>query len=294
VIPRTLAAVFALEAMVLGAVATLALDLRAHYHVEDLGGVNVWGYRGPVMNRKGPREIRVAMAGGDFAFGWGVAAAETLPYFVRQQVALDVDRGQAVVSVTAVNVAARAMDVRDYASWIDRFAYLQPDVVCVLPDPEPRPPNEGRFLPDRGSWFFDAFGYSPILPLVVQEKGALLHSRALQAAGDLLERLDPPARPRALPPSNAPDAIGAAVTAALRAARIGVVLVLPPSRTWRGAIDASDRRLRVVDLNEVPSMHDPALRLDGYSLSVAGHSRAADAVAPAAIDLIHAAGVVAR
>ena len=47
-ISRTLAAVFALEAVMLGAVGTLALDVRAHYHVEDLGGVNIWGYRGPV------------------------------------------------------------------------------------------------------------------------------------------------------------------------------------------------------------------------------------------------------
>ena len=292
---KRITAVLMIEAMAIAGLLTVALDMKAHSRVERLGGVNVWGYRGPVMNRKRPHEIRVAMAGGDFAFGWGVAAAETLPYFVRQQVALDVDRGQDVVPVTAVNIAARALDVRDYASWIDRFAYLQPDVVCVLPDPEPRPTHEGRFLPDRGSWFFDAFGYSPILPLVVQEKGALLHSRALQFAGDVLERLDPPARPRTLPPpSNVPDAIGGAVTSALGAARIGVVLVLPPARTWRGSIDTSDRRVRVVDLNEVPSMHDPALRLDGYSLSVAGHSRAADAVAPAVIDLIHAAGVVAR
>ena len=293
-ISRGLVAVFALEAVGLGAIATLALDVRAHYHVEHLGGVNVWGYRGPVLNRKQPNEIRVAMAGGDFAFGWGVAAVETLPYFVRRLVTLDVDHGQTVVPVTAVNIAARALDAGDYASWIDRFAYLRPDVVCVLPDPERRPPREGRFLPDRGSWFFEAFGYSPILPLVVQEKGALLQSPALQFAGDVLERLDPPARRRTPPQANAPDAIGAAVTSALRAARMGVVLVLPPGRTWRGQVDARDRRVRVVDLNEASGMHDPALRLDGYSLSVGGHSRAADAVAPAVIDLIHAAGVVAR
>src|SRR5262249_26083258 len=84
---RTLAAVFVIEAVSAAGLAAVALDMRAHYRVEDLGGVNVRGYRGPVMDAKRPNEIRIMVAGGDLAFGWGVAAKETMAYFLRQQAA---------------------------------------------------------------------------------------------------------------------------------------------------------------------------------------------------------------
>ena len=80
-----------IEAIVLACLLTLALDMRAHNRVERLGGVNIWGYRGPVMQQKASNEIRIATIGGDLAFGWGVAASETLVYGIRQFVALALD-----------------------------------------------------------------------------------------------------------------------------------------------------------------------------------------------------------
>jgi hypothetical protein len=288
-------AVLVAEAVALAAVTVVAADMRAHYHVQDLGGVNVWGYRGPVLNQKRPDEIRLALVGGDLAFGWGVAANETLPYFVRRLVALDVMHVEPPVTVTAVNLSARGLDPAEFRSWLARFGYLRPDVVCLLPDVTSHPPHSDRFLPDRQSLFFNAFGYSPILPLVVREKGLLAGSAALQTAGAALERLDPTAgSPRVERYTDRSAAIAAAIDEALRLAAIGVVLVLPPDDQAL-AMSASDGgRLRVVNLAGVPSMRDPALRLDGYYFSVAGHSRAADAVAPAVVDLIRVSGRLRR
>jgi len=287
VIPRALAAVFALEALFFMAVATIALDMRAHYRVQDLGGVNVRGYRGPIMNRRRPNEIRVALVGGDFAYGWGVAAAETMPFSVRRIVELNANRiGARESVVTSVNLAARGLDVPGYGSWIDRFAYLKPDVLCVLPDPSPHAASDGRFLPDRRSRVFQRFGYSPILPLVLHEKAQLAHSAALDAAAGVLERLDLAAPVEVRSTQHADDGLENAVKAALRVARMGVVVVLPPDGGVAPPDPSRDRRLRVVDLAAVPAMHDMSLRLDGFAFSVAGHSRAADAVAPAVIELI--------
>ena len=47
-IGRTVLAVAAAEAVMVVMTVTVALDIYAHRRVENLGGVNVWGYRGPV------------------------------------------------------------------------------------------------------------------------------------------------------------------------------------------------------------------------------------------------------
>jgi hypothetical protein len=49
----------------------------------------------------------------------------------------------------------------------------------------------------------------------------------------------------------------------------------------------------MVDLNRLPT-DTSGLTLDGFDLSVSGHSWAADAVAPAVLELIHAAGAATR
>jgi len=133
---RTLAAGIAIQACLFVAVGLVVLDMRAHHRVERLGGVNVWGYRGDVMGQKRTNEIRIAVVGGDLAYGWGVAAAETLAMYVRRRVSLyvtgSVERQR---EVTAVNIAGRGLTPGEYAAWIDRFAYLKIDVVCLIPEP---------------------------------------------------------------------------------------------------------------------------------------------------------------
>ena len=288
---RALVAALAVEAVALAVVGLVTLDIRAHKRVESLGGVNMWGYRGTVLHEKQANEIRVAVVGGDLAFGWGVAADETLAAYVRRLVTLDLDRASGASRlVTAVNLGAQGLAPSEYASWVEHFAYLQPDVICLLPDPGGHPLKEGRFLPDRHSLAFAAFGYSPILPLVLVERGVLSHAAAIRAAGQLLADADIGVPFEAPPRGAASEFLGSTVGAAARAASMGVVVVMPPDTETgaRGAI-VSDARVRVVDLDDVPALRGDGLRLDRFHLSAGGHSRAADAVAPAVLQLIHAA-----
>jgi hypothetical protein len=57
-------AVFALAAVAIGLVATtvslFALDVYLHARAARSAGLNVWGYRGRVVGRKQPGELRVA------------------------------------------------------------------------------------------------------------------------------------------------------------------------------------------------------------------------------------------
>jgi hypothetical protein len=163
-------------------------------------------------------------------------------------------------------------------------------VICLLPDPARHVLRNGRFLPDRQSVAFSAFGYSPILPLVLQERGAISHSSVMRAAGGLLARADllesyhAPARP------DVRQATRSAIAAATKLAAMGVVVVMPPDgdADIRGALGA-DTDVPVVDLGDVPILRSDELRLDRFHLSAGGHSRAADAVAPAVLQLVHAA-----
>ena len=159
----------------------------AHTHVERQGGVNIWGYRGPVLHQKKANEIRIAVAGGDMSFGWGVAASESLAPSIRQRTAEVIDRpGTAGALVTSVTLGVRGLVPDDYASWIEHYAYLRPDVLCLVIDPIGHAPSPGPYVPDRRSLAFTRFGYSPILPLVLEERSVTAHSPLMRIAGALL------------------------------------------------------------------------------------------------------------
>ena len=287
-----------IEAAILAVLLTTAADQIAHTRVERLGGVNIWGYRGPVLHQKKENELRVVVAGGDLAFGWGLAASETLAPSLRQLVMRHVDLpGRPNRFVTGATIGARGLTPPAYASWIDRYAYLRPDVICIVPDPIGHILADATFLPDRRSMVFSTFGYSPILPLVLQEKGAKVHSAALRLMGNALDGVDSLAGARAERSGAAvaggvdyAASIDAAVRAGLRASAAGVVVVLGPAgdnpaTPVRAAASDGDR-VRFVDLGRDPRMLDAGLRLDGFNFSTAGHAVAAESVAPAVIELL--------
>ena len=300
---RGLAAAFALEAFLAGAIALTALDMRAHARVENLGGVNIWGYRGPVVRTKRADEVRLLVGGGDLAFGWGVAPTETLAPYLRRLVALDVETAGAGRIVTGTTAGALGLMPAEYARWLERFSFLHADVLCLVLDPPDRTPKRNDFLPDRGSLVFRRFGYSPILPLVLEEKGERIGSRTVQVAGSALAAIDDLTADRSVPAPPATgavylNAIGDAARAGLRLAPAGVVVVVPaplgdaPDYSAVAAQLAArfegERRVRVVDLGRDRRLRAASLRLDGFNFAAAGHSAVAEVVSPAVVDLIRA------
>lgn len=283
---KTIVVALLVQVVAIGVLLVTALDIKAHTRVEHLGGVNVWGYRGPVMRQESANEIRIAMAGGDLAFGWGVAAGETMVGGVRQLVSIATDKpGHRSRPVTAVNIGAIGLRAEDYSGWIERFAYLHPDVLCLAVDPRSHVVADVSMLPDRTSPIFRAFGYAPILPLVVREKFGW---RSVTTRSTR-------------PVADSPEAYVAAVDRALYAAVAaapGVVLVLPPFPDGDSAADHAalqamvvshfgrDARVRVVDLGDESDMYDEGLWLGNLVLSAAGHARAASHVAPAVLALV--------
>ena len=304
---KRMAATLLIETVLIIALLTVALDMKAHSRVERLGGVNVWGYRGPVMRQKAPNEIRIAIAGGDLAFGWGVAASETLVANVRQLIAQALDRpGGRLRQFTSVDLGAIGLPPAQYAGWIQRFSYLKPDVICILPDPRRHHTGNVSVQPDRDSFVFRAFDYAPILPLVVAEKGAVLHSGIVSAAGSIAGALDHGISAIASTRSGSSgrestadytEAIKRAVQTAL-AAGAAVVLVGPPRPGVEDVVDREalaamvasnfrdEPRVRFVDLGARADVNDDAVWLDGVAMSVAGHAKAASYIASDVLQLV--------
>jgi hypothetical protein len=303
-VTRTLAAALLVEGLVIAALLTVVADQVAHRKVERLGGVNVWGYRGPVLHQKKPLEIRLAVVGGDLAFGWGVAASEALAPAIREYVALAIPNSRRSDHVvTAVNLGAQGLPPSDYASWIEHYASLRPDVICIVVDPSGHSLVQSRFLPARRSAFFRAFGYSEILPLVLEEKGERLQFAPVRLAGRALARTDGLFSAAESADRTPVDekayltALESSIRAAVRTATAGVVVVTAPyaeptSFDRQGVKDLvgltfADAPVRVVDLGDDPAMRSTALRLNAFDFSAGGHAAAATVITPVVIGLLH-------
>jgi hypothetical protein len=290
-------ALLTVEAAVLLALSTLALDLYAHRRVQMLGGVNVWGYRGAVAQQKAPREIRVTVVGGTRAFAWG-QGANALTAEIRRRMLLSLDRpGLPVQPVSVINLAKVGALPNAYAGAIEHYAYLSPDAVCIYDDL-----NVAAGTPIRSA-MFDATGYAPALPLLLREKGMRWrfgdvargygepsHDRATQSAvarfagamvegvGATLQAIDT-SLARVSPESKLtdyPTALVRSVHAAHQRSR-GVVLAFSVAETvaQRSARSAAQEALtrafgspawlRVIDLDGDERLIDPVWRVDGWN-----------------------------
>ena len=319
-------AALAAEALVVAALLTLALDIRAHARVQDAGGVNIWGYRGPVAHQPQPNEIRIVIVGGTRAFGWG-GPASALPSVLRQIIMVTTDRpGRPLRPVVVTNLARMGALPDSYAPALEHFAYLRPDYVCVYDDLGER----GAGFVEHASGILHLTGYTPILPLVLREKGMVWRygdvsrgyvpasarttsgpSALRRAAGATLMRtgaalatLDRSLARAMTRTASEPDESVAAyvdqMTASLDTARRharGVVLALSPAETARqverrAALLArlAERKqaewLRIVDLSADTTLTDPAMRIDGWNYTSAGLTRTGTRIAPALLDLI--------
>ncbi len=319
---RGVAAAVAIQAVAASAVALVALDLYAHKKLDDLAGLNIWGYRGAVAHQKGPREIRIAVVGGTRAFGLGMPASWTIATVLRQQVMLVTDRrGGEVRQVVALTLARPGGLPDSYADAIRRYAYLQPDYICIDDDLG----VGGAPLPQETSGIFARTGYWPVLPLAIREKGMAWRfgsvragyvadaprrpgnvirrgsGAVMEATGALLSRADrlfaPAARRHDDDPARYAEQMSEAITAALAHAS-GVVVAVNPAETSRQSanlaalrplIDAqleTTNRLRFISLQGEPLLTDPAQRLDDWNYGGDAIAAAAKAITPSVLDLI--------
>lgn len=296
------AAVFATTVAALTA-AVLAADLWAHHRAARTAGVNVRGYRGPLVGRHQPGEWRIAMLGGSTVFGYGVLESESLPAQLEQVLA---ERG---VGATVVNLGFNSEGAYAFETTIRDYAALRPDLVVLYEgynDLLPELPNTR--LARHGSLLFRLTGYFPMLPMVLRDKADAMtagDARAKRvvfgAAANTVAALEEQIgrltnRPPPFEGSTSRWSFYCdAVTAGVRAARdqgAAVLVVTQPyisdvhiaqQEALRGCLQPllSDARVAYFDAGRVIDLHQVRYAFDGMHLTPQGNRRMAEALMPA-------------
>ena len=321
----TTSRVLSLQIGILALLGVVALDLYAHKKLEQVGGVNMRGYRGPVAHAKGPREVRVVLIGGTRAFGWGMWASAATAPAIYTRMMLVIDRpGTEPPPLVVVNLGQPGAVAADYPLTIRHYADLRPDYICLYDDLGVRDTRPSW----RDSGIFALTGYMPVLPLALREKGLSVRfgsvaqgysavptaavrsplrraaGRFLELAGAALMSLDR-ALARALGNRDAPgagsfvpyaDQLKTAIDVAHQHAK-GVVVVVGPAeldeqRRNLSTLDgvrqtcAASTWCRFVDLGTIPKLRETDLRLDTWNYGGEATWAVAEAITPAVLDLM--------
>ena len=184
---------FAAMAMALSVVvmlfALLAADLLLHRRAERSAGLNRYGYRGPVVGRKQPGELRVVMLGGSTVFGYGVTWDESIPVYLEAALTQQLKQPVRVVNLGFNNEGAHA-----FVPNLEDFAYLNYDAIVLYEGYNDLPGDESvnRGVYRRDSAVYRLTGYYPILPLYLTEKAMMLRSNDLNAAYADVNKLNGP------------------------------------------------------------------------------------------------------
>lgn len=184
---------FAMVAMSLSFIAMSGLlliaDLVLHKRAERSAGLNRYGYRGPVVGRKQPGELRVVMLGGSTVFGYGVTWHESIPAYLEPKLSARLGRRVSVVNLGYNNEGAYS-----FVPNLEDFAYLDYDAIVLYEGYNDLTGDAGvnASVYRRTSAVFRLTGYFPILPLYLDEKAMMLRSgNDLNAAYDNARSSEP-------------------------------------------------------------------------------------------------------
>lgn len=162
-------------AVVVTGVGLFALDLYLHHKFARSGGLNIWGYRGPVVGRKRPGEYRLVMLGGSTAYGYGTTADDAIPAILERK--LSGHRVGPLQRFSVINLGYNNEGAYSFRFTLDDYRYLGYDLAILYEGyndltADPRRPNLSVFRHD--SPVFRLTGYMPIFPLVFKEKAAVM------------------------------------------------------------------------------------------------------------------------
>ena len=154
--------------------AFLGADLYAHSRVERSAGLNRHGYRGPVVGRKQPGEVRLVMLGGSTVFGFDVEVEQTVPALLERELR------KTEPNVRVVNLGYHQEAAIAFVPTLRSYDFLDYDIVLLYEGyndifGDGQPNNAQR---RHASPVFRATGYFPVLPLVLREKASFLRGGA--------------------------------------------------------------------------------------------------------------------
>src|SRR4029453_5087254 len=140
----------------------LGADLYVHHRAWRSAGLNYRGYRGPVVGRKAPGEIRIVVLGGSTVFGYGGPWDESFPALLEGML----EQREPGRKWTAINLGYNAEGAYALSPNLEDFGYLDYDVAIFYVGYNDMLGDGGPNLTvvRRSSSFFRLTGYYPFLP----------------------------------------------------------------------------------------------------------------------------------
>ncbi len=300
----------------------LALDVHEHQKSESgILGLNVNGYRGPVLGAKQPGEVRLEVLGGSPAFGYLLPTGDTMPAQLGMMLQQRLDK-----KVTVANLAFNGESSVCFPYLVSKYAYLQPDVVLIyagLDDLSESPLQTPDDCARRHSAIFRLTGYLPVLPALAREKYYIVRYGSADVgyredrAVPLLstsaslgpEQQTSPSRPTQSsgcaavsgPPTARDNAfinVVTSITASTLAAGRAVVVASEPqinqdscdqqAALRQALMRFQSERFRYVDADVSLDMVDPRLSFDGMHLTSRGSLMAAQPLVEPLTDVVTA------
>ncbi len=158
----------------------LGADLYVHRKFDRAAGLNIWGYRGPIVGRKQPGGIRIVVVGGSTALGYGLAWDEAFPHQLEAALnrSAPADRRYSVVNLGYNNEGAYS-----FRFTLEDYAYLDYDAAILYEGyNDLSPPIKNKQVIRRQSMVFRMTGYFPMLPFIAAEKAMQLRYGDVRAA----------------------------------------------------------------------------------------------------------------
>ena len=262
-----------------------AADIFAHRRGESGAGVNIWGYRGPVIRQKAPDEIRVVVLGGSTAFGRELTGS--MPAYLEDYLNNARLRGdasfQSTGPITVVNLATPYDHVGAFEGTMADYAWLRDDVVLLyIGHDDPAPGREAaRTGWRRQSAIFRAYGYLPILPSLVARRPAAVVVH--EDDDDYLAALD--------------RSIGHVLANGRRVIVVTHPFITPEENRRQDVVAArlrdrfhGDQRGSYLDLRRTVSQDDPKLVEDGIQPTPRGNAVIAESVSQSVFRLLEGGG----
>ena len=149
----------------------LAVDVYLHHRHEMNAGLNIWGYRGPVLEDKQDGERRIAVIGGSTAFGYGVTWPDAIPALLEQKLNDVAPSGETYI---AANLAYNAEGAYSFKYTLRDYAYLDYDLAILYTGYNDLSTDQNKQVHRHTSAVFTLTGYMPIFPVIFSEKAMML------------------------------------------------------------------------------------------------------------------------
>ena len=153
-----------LATAIISSLVCVSILFGADLYLHHKHGVNIWGYRGPVVGHKQSGEKRVAVLGGSTTWGFGLSAGQDFPAQLHRLITTAENQ-----KVTVLNLGFNGEGAYSFTRTLIDYDYLDIDLVVLYSGyNDLKAPNYFNFR--HRSPIFAATGYLPLLPSLTVDK----------------------------------------------------------------------------------------------------------------------------